>query len=74
MRLLGPNAPRRRDETFEQFRERMLAETSRFIEWGLQNPDKVHRIPVHRVGTGTFGERLKTLFWNVALRNKNLPD
>lgn len=64
--MVSPNKP---DESFHRWRERMLAETSRFIEWGLQNPDKVTWIPKHRVGSGSFTERLKNIFWTLALRD-----
>jgi hypothetical protein len=37
-------------ETFEEWRQRMLAETCRFIEWGLQHPEQVDWIPRHAVG------------------------
>jgi len=42
------------NETYEQWRARMLAETGRFIEWGLAHPDLVPRIPSHPVGHGRF--------------------
>ena len=61
-------------ETFEQWRQRMLEETSRFIEWGLRNPDKVEWIPRHRVGAGAFPERVKALFWSLVFQNDQMPD
>jgi hypothetical protein len=64
-----------RNETFEQWRQRMLDETSRFIEWGLKNPDKVEQIPMHPVsGRMRFSDRLRDTFWSIVLRNPNLPD
>lgn len=63
-----------RDETFERWRQRMLDETSRFIEWGLNHPDEVEWIPAHPVGRGSFTERAKTLFWTLLLANRNMPD
>jgi hypothetical protein len=62
------------DETFERMRERMLEETSRFIEWGLKNPEKVQRIPRHPVGYGGFSNRMKVVFWSLAVNNKELPE
>lgn len=59
--------PRRQRETFEQWRQRMLDETSAFIEWGLRNQDKVPWIPTHRVGYGRFSDRLKEAFWALVL-------
>ncbi len=62
--------PRRsRLETYEEFRQRLLDETSAFIEWGLKNPNRVPRIPTHRVGMGDFSERIKTVFWNFILQD-----
>ena len=57
------------DETFEQWRARMIAETNAFIEWGLQHPEQVRWIPKHPAGHGSFSEQLKTLFWNLVLRD-----
>jgi len=65
-----------RNETFEQWRQRMLDETARFIEWGLANPDKINDIPMnplHRGGAACFSERLKSTFWNIVLRNPGPP-
>jgi len=63
------------NETYEQWRARMLAETGRFIEWGLAHPDLVPRIPSHPVGHGRFSERLKAVFWNMVLRHsEDAPD
>ena len=63
-----------RDEPFDRWRQRMLDDTSRFIEWGLNNPDKVEWIPKHPVGRGNFPDRLKNIFWSLILQNPNLPD
>jgi hypothetical protein len=59
-------------ETFEQMRSRILADTARYIEWGLANPDKVRRIPRHRVGEAGAGftERFRVLFWTMANRDE----
>jgi hypothetical protein len=64
----------RTDENFEQFRRRMLADTSRFIEWGLKHPDKVEWIPRHRVGASAFPERVKAIFWNLVFANRDMPE
>jgi hypothetical protein len=64
-----------RNETFEQWRQRMLDETGRFIEWGLKNPEKVEWIPMHPVTRGArFSERLKNTFWSLVVGNPNLPE
>jgi hypothetical protein len=64
-----------RNETFEQWRQRMLDETGRFIEWGLQNPDDVEWIPMHPIHSrARFSDRLKDTFWALVLGNPNLPE
>jgi tryptophan 2,3-dioxygenase len=63
-----------RDETFSRWREQMIEETQRFIEWGLQHPDKVEWIPRHRVGQGGFSERVKNVFWMLIASNEEMPD
>jgi len=60
--------PDKRLESFHQMRQRMLDETSRFIEWGLKNPEKVQWIPKHPVGRGAFSERVKAAFWTILAR------
>jgi hypothetical protein len=70
MRIASDNAL----ETFDQWRQRMLAETSRFIEWGLAHPDRIDWIPRHPVGLGGFPERVKTVFWGIVWSRKDLPD
>ena len=69
---MGPN--RRKPESFEQWRGRMLTDTARFIEWGLTNPQQVEWIPRHPVGRGAFSERVKGLFWTLLLSNKDMPE
>jgi len=71
MRRLNFNTPQ---ETHEQWRQRTLAETSRFIEWGLAHPEKVEWIPRHPVGRGAFTERMKSVFWTLILQNDDRPD
>jgi hypothetical protein len=51
----------------------MLEETSRFIEWGLANPEKVTWIPKHPVGRGSFPERVKAVFWSLLLQQDDGP-
>jgi len=60
---LSPN------ETFEQWRQRMLDETRYFIEWGLAHPEEVQTIPFQPVGHAAFSDRFKTLFWALILRD-----
>ena len=64
----------RGNEGHDEWRQRLLDETSRFIEWGLQHPEQVHWIPMHPVGKGAFSERLKTMFWGLVLRETHGPE
>jgi len=57
--------PRR--ETWEQYRQRILDDTSRFIEWGLNRPDEVIQIPCKPVGDSGFPRRVSEWFWTTAL-------
>ena len=61
-------------ENFEQWRQHMLDETSRFVEWGLAHPEQFDWIPRHPVGLGGFSERVKTVFWGIVWSRKDLPD
>ncbi|HTV47225.1 MAG TPA: hypothetical protein VMG59_02150 [Phycisphaerae bacterium] len=58
---------RRADETYEQWRQRMLDETSLFIEWGLKHPGSIPRIPTHLTGFGEFSGQVKKWFWEFVL-------
>ena len=62
------------NETFEQMRERMLAETARFIEWGLAHPRQVPWIPRHAMEHRDFSVRLKTTFWRFIWSYRGLPN
>jgi hypothetical protein len=44
-------------------RERMIAETSAFIAWGLKQPRSKWWIPNVPVGRGSFPESLRRTFW-----------
>jgi len=69
MRIASDN----RLETFEQWRQHMLEDTSRFIEWGLAHPEQVDWIPRHPVGGGGFSERVKSVFWGMVWSRENFP-
>ncbi|HVS72141.1 MAG TPA: hypothetical protein VHQ47_12875 [Phycisphaerae bacterium] len=58
----------------EQWRQQMLDDTSRFIEWGLRNPERVEWIPIHQVGRGQFSERVKNIFWGLVFNNAQFPE
>ena len=57
-------------ETWEQRRQRMLAETSRFIEWGLRHPEQVIPIPTRPIGAGGFPAKVGEWFWTVVLLDR----
>ena len=55
--------PGRWRETYDEMRQRMIDDATRFIEWGLEHPAAEQRIPTHRVGEGRFNERAIALFY-----------
>lgn len=59
-------------ESWEQRRQRMLDETSRFIEWGLRHPELVTWIPAKPVMEGGFPRRVAEWFWGTVLSER--PD
>ena len=54
-------------ESWEAYRGRMLAETSRFIEWGLAHPDQVLWIPAKPARQQGFPRAVGEWFWTTAL-------
>ncbi|KKM07295.1 hypothetical protein LCGC14_1735360 [marine sediment metagenome] len=54
-------------ESWQQYRQRMLDETGRFIEWGLAHPDEVMWIPAKRIDRGGFPRAVAEWFWCTAL-------
>ena len=57
-------------ESWEEYRQHILDETSRFIEWGLAHPDLVVEIPTKRVGDGGFPSKVAEWFWCVVLSDR----
>lgn len=57
-------------ETWEQYRTRLLRETSRFIEWGLRHPEMVIEIPSKPAGEDGFPARVAHWFWAVVLTDR----
>ena len=55
------------EETWREYRQRMLDETSRFIEWGLNHPDEVMWIPAKPMGDGGFPRSVADWYWGIAL-------
>jgi hypothetical protein len=54
---------RRRGETFEEMRARLVAETSAFLTQCLEHPELTVRIPTIPAGTGRFPQSLSAAFW-----------
>ncbi len=56
--------PRKRnDETWEELRARIIAETSTYLTEALQHPELAVRIPMIPAGTGRFPPSLTQSFW-----------
>ena len=51
------------EDEWTAYRKRMLAETERFIEWGLRNPDKVCWIPSKPIHNGGFPHKVAAWFY-----------
>ncbi len=58
---------RRRFESWEVIRARMMRETEYFVEEGLRHPEQLHWIPIIPVGMGTFTPRFASAFWSQVL-------
>ena len=56
-----------RYESWEQYRRRMLEETSRFIEWGLRHPELIIEIPIKPADDGGFPASVGRWFWVTVL-------
>ncbi len=52
---------------WNEYRRQMLEETSRWIEWALDNPDKVVEIPSKPVGEGGWPRQVGSWFWGTVL-------
>jgi len=59
--------------SWEQYRKRMLQETSRFIEWGLHHPEEIIEIPIKPAEEGGFPAGVGQWFWGVVL-TENVTD
>lgn len=56
-----------RNESYEQMRARLVAETSAWITECLRHPELATRIPVIRSGKGRFPPSLCEAFWERVL-------
>lgn len=54
-------------QSWQTYREAMLAETARFIEWGLAHPDEVEWIPAKITEQGGYPQAVSQWFWGVVL-------
>ena len=59
--------PKRRVETYEETRARLIAETSNWLTECLRHPELTVRIPVIQAGRGRFPPSLTTAFWGQVL-------
>lgn len=55
---------RRRNETWEQTRDRIVSETSLFLTEHLQHPEEAVSIPVVPSGREQFPKSLTLAFWS----------
>lgn len=58
---------RRRTESDEDMRKRMIHETEVALLYGLRFPHRMVRIPTIEVGKGEFDPRFAAYFWNRVL-------
>lgn len=58
---------RRRLESFDVLRRRMIRETEAALEYGLLHPQTIAPIPVVEVGKGSFDPSFAHWFWHHAL-------
>jgi len=58
---------RRRFETWEEMRARLIAETSAFLTEALRHPELAVRIPMIPAGSGRFPPSLTRAFWDNVL-------
>ena len=56
-----------RTETWEELRDRLVAETSAFLTEGLRHPELVVRIPMIPADSARFPPSLTGAFWDAVL-------
>lgn len=59
----------KREESMEEIRQRILAETSAYITECLRHPEYAVNIPVIPAGTGSFPPSFAAAFWDSILVN-----
>ena len=58
---------RKKHESYEEMRQRMIAETELALLYGLRFPERASRIPTLIAGTGSFERSVTVRFWAKAL-------
>ncbi len=58
---------RKRTESYEEMRRRMIQETEVALLYGLRFPDRMTRIPTIEVGRGEFHPAFAAQFWSHVL-------
>lgn len=61
---------RKKHESYEQMRKRMIAETELALLYGVRFPERLTRIPTLIAGTGSFQRSATVRFWAEALGMK----
>ena len=57
-------------EAWQEYRRKMLDETSRFIEWGLAHPEEVVWIPTKPASKGGYPRQIGEWFWTTVLSSR----
>lgn len=52
------------EDLWQAYRREMIAETERFIEWGLRHPEDIDGIPAKPIGRGGFPRAVADWFYN----------
>lgn len=60
---------RKREETYEEMRRRMIAETSVYLTECLRYPELAPQIPQIPAGSGRFPPSMSRAFWDNILFN-----
>jgi|GEM_PF-899552 len=55
------------EESWRAHQREIIAETERFINWGLRHPDEVTPIPFKPVGQGGFPQGAADWFYSIVL-------
>jgi hypothetical protein len=55
------------EESWQTYQSEMIAETERFIDWGLKHPDQITPIPFKPAGTDGFPPEAADWFYSILL-------